>query len=88
MTMTTQDEEPDTTLQSKLNDLLLLAGCLVLGGAMLLYPHLFDDVHVHGRRSLMKLIFKFVWGIPVGIIVIAIAGWLGYRFYADYIKRK
>lgn len=74
--------------QSLVKDLGLIVMLFVLGYAMISNPHMFDDVHATGRRFLIKIIFSYIWGIPVGVMAIGGGLFFSYRFYADYVRKK
>ncbi len=51
------------------------AFALLLIGFMMIYqPHAFDTVEPEGRKAIFKMIFKFIWGIPAGIIFLILGG--------------
>lgn len=78
----------DNDGQSLIKDLGIVVMLFVLGYAMISNPHMFDDVHATGRRFLIKIIFSYIWGIPVGVMAIGGGLFFSYRFYADYIRKK
>jgi 4-hydroxybenzoate polyprenyltransferase len=59
-----------TNIRPWLGTLALLA----IGFMMIYQPHAFDTVEPEGRKAFFKMIFKFIWGIPAGIIFLILSG--------------
>jgi hypothetical protein len=61
--------------------LLQVLALLLIGTLMISSPHAMDVENPEGFKEQMKEIISFVWGIPLGIVVICIALFLGYRHF-------
>ena len=52
---------------------------IAIGALMLKDPDAFSSADISGRKQFIKLIFSYIWGIPAGIIMILLGGYLGYK---------
>lgn len=52
---------------------------LFIGVMMIKDPNLFENTDPSGRKAFIKLIFSYIWGIPVGALIILLSGYLGYK---------
>ncbi len=59
---------------------------IVIGFLMIKDPNLFDGTEISGRKQIIKLIFSYIWGIPVGIIALVVGGYMGYNKYQSDSK--
>lgn len=60
---------------------------LIIGIMMIAQPEMFNEVDPSGRKAFLKTIFSYIWGIPVGIIALILAGLLGYQQVKSQMKK-
>src|SRR5215207_1950941 len=66
----TEANSPPSKVAKALALLVVGAGPIALGIWMIATRHAFDDFDPSGRRFLLKLLLKWVWGYPGGIVCI------------------
>ena len=62
-------------------NIVLMVILIGFGIFMLVAPDAAAGQEASGRRALMKQILILIWGIPGGIVLIALGGFLGYRTF-------
>lgn len=62
---------------SKIRPWIGIVALVAIGLLMVTQPDM--NIEVTGRRQGMKALLKEIWGLPAGLIIIAIGGFLGYR---------
>lgn len=65
--------------QTKIRPWIGIIALLFIGIMMIKDPALFNDVEPTGRKAFLKMIFSYIWGIPAGIIAVALSLFLGYK---------
>ena len=58
-----------------------IGALIAIGVMMVSQPDLFDSVKAEGRKAFIKLVFNYIWGKRVGIILLSVGGFLIYRFF-------
>ena len=73
---------PDQKPSGKLGEVILAAlVSLFLGGIgvwMFLMPHLLENAHPDGRRIFYKMLLKWTWGRPFGVILVLLGALILY----------
>jgi len=67
------------TYNTKIRPWIGIIALLIIGVMMIIQPDAMDGVDPSGRKVLIKSVVAYVWGIPVGIISILFAAFLGYN---------
>ena len=70
----------------KIRPWLGIAGLVIIGVLMIKEPNMIDNSDISGRKQLLKLIFSYIWGIPAGVLLLVLAGYLGYNQIKSYSK--
>lgn len=56
-----------------------MAALAIVGFLMIFKPNLEQELSGRTHRGMTQLIYKYVWSLPVGLLLVAIAGYLIYH---------
>ena len=77
--------DKENTYMKHVRPTLAIIAILALGIIMILHPDAIENAADSGRKPLTRAILKYIWGIPAGIVLTGLGGFL---FYKKFLRKK